>query len=77
MIAETPLKKLRESRGFTQAEVAEAVDIDQGTLSKLEAGSHMPRKETAEALVKHFGSALTEMHLYFPERYPDYEVAEK
>ena len=59
MLTETPLKKLREARGFTQAEVATAVDIDQGTLSKLEAGSHMPRKETAEALVKYYGSATT------------------
>ena len=77
MPAETPLKKLREARGFTQAEVAEAVDIDQGTLCKLEAGLHMPRKETALALVKYFGSAISLEQIICPEKFEDYEVAEK
>lgn len=70
----TPLKKLREARGVTQAHLCKLIGVDQSTLSKIEKGSHAPRKETAEALVKYFGSALNEMHLMFPERYQDYEV---
>ena len=77
MPTETPLKKLREARRLTQAEVAKAVDIDQGTLSKLEAGSHMPRKETALALAKYFGSAISIEQIICPERFEDYEVAER
>ena len=73
-MATTPLKKLREARGFTQAQVCKAVGIEQSTLSKMESGTNAPRKETAEALVKYFGSAITEMQLIFPERFDDYEV---
>ena len=70
----TPLRKLRDARGFTQAEVCKAVGIDQSTLSKIEKGTYAPRKETAIALVKFFGPALNELHLFFPERFDDYEV---
>ena len=77
MPVETPLKKLREARGFTQAEVAAAVDIDQGTLSKLEAGLHIPRKDHALALAKYFGSAISIEQIICPEKFEDYEVAEK
>ena len=73
----TPLKKLRESREITQREVAEAVGIDQSTYHKIEAGIHSPRPETATALVKYFGSALNELHLFFPDRYSDYEVSKR
>ena len=77
MPADTPLKKLRIARGLSQTEVAKAVGIDQGGLSKIEGGTHLPRRETAEALVKYFGSALTEMHLFYPSRYEDYEVSKR
>ena len=73
----TPLKKLRESRGLTQSEVCEAVGVDQTTYSKIESATHTPRKENTEAIVKYFGSAITELHIIFPERYPDYEVGQR
>ena len=75
--AVTPLKKLREARKIRQSDVAEAVGIDQGALSKIEAGAHAPRKETALALAKYFGSAISLEQIIFPEKFEDYEVAEK
>lgn len=73
----TPLKKLRESRGLTQAAVCEEIGIDQSTYSKIESGTHAPRKDNAEALVRYFGSAINETMLFFPERFSDYKVGQE
>ena len=66
MSATTPLKKLREARGISQTEVAKAIGIDQATLCKIEAGAHAPRKPTALALAKYFGSAISLEQIVFP-----------
>lgn len=69
----TPLRKLREARGLSQKKVAAEIDIDQAAYSRIEAGEAKPA-DTVAKIVKFFGSALTEAHVLFPDRYPDYAV---
>ena len=76
-IATTPLKKLREARGLSQTDVAKATGIDQATLSRIEGGTYGPRKQAYLALAKYFGSAISLEQIAFPERFEDYEVAER
>lgn len=77
MSAATPLKKLREARGLSQSKVAKAAGIDQATLSRIEAGTYGPRKQAYLALAQYFGSAISIEQIIYPERFEDYEVAEK
>lgn len=70
---ETPLKKLRKARGFTQPDICKAVGIDQSTLSRIEDGSGC-LAANAEKIAKFLGSAITEEMVLYPERFPDYEV---
>lgn len=72
----TPLKKLRESRNLSQAEVARALGMPQSTLSKIE-GGETPQADSAERIAKYFGSAITEEMIFFPSRFPDYEVGQR
>ncbi len=72
-VTQTPLRKLRDARGLTQAEVALALGIDQTTYCKIESGTHR-RPDRAAALVKYFGSAINELQILYPERFPDYTV---
>ena len=72
----TPLKKLREARGLKQTRVAELIGIDQSTLARIEAGEGAG-SETAEKLVKFYGSAISEAMILYPERFPDYQVSQQ
>ena len=56
----------RESRGFTQDELAERLSVGQGTLSKYETGVNMPPRE----FVSHLGGSLgyPEAFFYQPGR---------
>jgi len=66
---ETPLKKLRVRRGFTQKQVEQGTGIDQGTLSRIENGARTT-PENAAAIVKFFGEAMiNELQILYPERY--------
>jgi predicted transcriptional regulator len=66
----TPLQRLREKRGLTLKEVADAVDTDTGNLSRMERG-HQKSVELAERLVKFYGQGqITELEILYPERYP-------
>lgn len=68
--SETPLRRLRKSRGLTVAQVSKAVGIDQGNLSRIERGEQFSRRGAA-ALVLYFGaSAITEVEILYPERFP-------
>ena len=54
------LRFLRESKGLTQREVAEAVDINLRTLQNYELGKCFPRKEAvAEKLAGFYNIPLT------------------
>ena len=72
----TPLKKLRESRGLTQAAVAAAIGMPQSTFAKIE-GGETPQADSAERIAKYFGSAISEAMILWPERFPDYEVGQR
>ena len=72
----TPLRKLRLSRGLTQAEVARAIGCEQPAYSRMEAGIGC-LAQNAEKIAKFMGSAITEQHILYPDRYPDYEVGQR
>jgi transcriptional regulator with XRE-family HTH domain len=67
----TPLQRLREKRGKTLEEVAAAVEIDTGNLSRIERGK---QKSVAMAtkLVEYYGvGSISELEILYPERYPE------
>lgn len=66
----TPLEKARRARGLSQTELARRAGVDQARISRAEAGGTLSRKE-AEALARFFGWPFHEMHVLYPERYPD------
>lgn len=65
----SPLKKARLKREQTLQEVADAVGIDTGNLSRIERGLQVPSKELAEKLAKHFDNSVTETEIFYPERF--------
>lgn len=66
---DSPLKKARLERKETLQEVAAAVGTDTGNLSRVERGLQIPSKDIAERLVKHFNNAITEIQIFYPERF--------
>jgi len=68
----TPLSRLRDAVGVTTTEVSKAIGLNTGNISRLENGHNRPSPETAEKLVRYFNGALTELHLIYPERYPNW-----
>lgn len=70
----SPLQKIREACHLSQAKVAAAVGLDQSSYHCIETGKNGARPSTAERLVKFFGPALTEMHVLYPDRYPDFKA---
>ncbi|MNF02254.1 hypothetical protein D3C80_2013760 [compost metagenome] len=72
----TPLKKARTSRGWRLTDVVARLkelgeDTDTGNLSRVERGVQRPSATLAEQLCKVFEGALTELHILYPERFPD------
>lgn len=45
------IKRMRQNRGFTQEQLAEAVDISQRTLSGIEIGENFVSAETLDKLI--------------------------
>ena len=65
----TPLRRLRLSRHLTLKHVAEAVGLDTGNLSRIEAGKQKS-PDMAERLVTFYGrDAIDELQILYPERY--------
>lgn len=64
-----PVKTIRLQRKQTLQEVARAVGTDAGNLSRIENGKQRASPELAERLVKHFGYAITEIEVLYPERF--------
>ena len=64
-----PLKTVRLARKQSLASVAAAVGITNSNLSRIENGKQSPRPEVAERLAKHFGGAITELQILYPERF--------
>jgi len=65
----SPLKNTRLKRGQTLDKVAVAVGTATGNLSRIENAKQRASPELAEKLVKHFGYALTEIEIIYPERF--------
>lgn len=59
--------------GLKQNAVAEALGMDQSTYCKIE-GGHPYRASAgnAEKISRYFGGAVTEIHIVFPERFPEF-----
>lgn len=69
----TPLRKIREAMGLKQNAVAAAVGLDQTTYSRIEGGkSYRAGADNAEKISRYFGGAVTEIHILFPERFPEF-----
>ena len=67
-MGETPLRKIRESMGLTQRDVAKSVGIDQSTYCKAEQGIQC-NPDTAAKIARFFGEPLNELHVLYPERF--------
>jgi transcriptional regulator with XRE-family HTH domain len=65
----TPLRLAREKREQTILEVATAISLDAGNLSRIERGKQVASREVAERLAKHFDHEVTEIQILYPERY--------
>lgn len=65
----TPLKKMRLERSQTIYQVAVAVGVAPPTISRIENGKLGASPELAAKLARHFGGALTELQILYPERF--------
>ncbi|SCW91885.1 helix-turn-helix transcriptional regulator [Pseudomonas sp. NFACC05-1] len=72
----TPLKRARLEKKWTLADVSARLvqigdAIDSGNLSRIERGVQRASAPLAESLSKVFGGEITEIHILYPERFPD------
>lgn len=65
----TPLRKARRDAGRTIGEVADAVNVDRSTISRIERGEQHAGPALAERLVAFYKGAITELEVLYPERY--------
>jgi transcriptional regulator with XRE-family HTH domain len=73
---ETPLKRHREQLGMTSSSVAVALGITPSHYRRVEIGETGASPELARKIAAHFGQAVTEMQILYPESYlPAAEVA--
>ena len=59
----TVLRKARRRAGLTQRALAEAAGVPQSTVGRIEAGTHMPRIDTLDRLLRACGMQLEVSHL--------------
>lgn len=72
----TPLKRARIARKWCLDDVTERlhrleVQLDSGNLSRIENGKQQPKLSLAASLVLVFEGELSELHILYPERYPE------
>ena len=65
----TPLQQVRHSRKLSLTQVANAVGIDTGNLSRIERGIQVPSKDLTEKLAQYFNGEVTETQIIYPERF--------
>ena len=66
----SPLKLARLGRKLTLEQVAELVGSDSGNISRIERAKQIPNRDLAAKLVELFREdGLTEVHLFYPERF--------
>ncbi|MCM8595156.1 helix-turn-helix transcriptional regulator [Accumulibacter sp.] len=64
-----PIKAARLKCGQTLTQVAKAIGTDAGNLSRIENGKQRASPDMAEKLARHFGYAITEIQILYPERF--------
>lgn len=69
---DTPLRKIRKQQRLTLEALSDAVGLGVSALSRIERGERGVSKKSLEALVSCFGGALQEVHILYPERYPNF-----
>jgi ribosome-binding protein aMBF1 (putative translation factor) len=55
------IRKLREARGITQEQLADAVGMMRGNISRIEAAKHRPTLETIERIAKALKVSVVEL----------------
>ena len=68
----TPLRKIRLKNEMTLEELSKVAGLGISGLSRLERGQRGASKATLDRLVTHFGGAIQEAHILYPERYPNF-----
>lgn len=65
----SPLRILRKSQGKTLSEVALAIHLDVGNLSRIERGLQVASLDVAERLAVFFQGQISELEILYPQRY--------
>ncbi|MDC7860845.1 helix-turn-helix domain-containing protein [Pantoea ananatis] len=68
-IPQTPLRAVRLENGLTLNQVAVAVQLDVGNLSRIERGIQVASVDVAERLTTYFKGKITEMQILYPKRF--------
>ncbi len=63
------MRRIRVKRELRMLDVADAVGIDIGHLSRIETGKQVATAAIAEKLATYYGHAISEMEIIYPERY--------
>lgn len=66
---QSPLRKLRKAQGKTLSEVAVAIHLDVGNLSRIERGLQVASLDVAERLSVFFKGEISELEILYPQRY--------
>ncbi|NMW27053.1 helix-turn-helix transcriptional regulator [Citrobacter freundii] len=66
---QSPLRNVRKAHGFTLQHVAECVQVNQATLSRIERLEQVPSIDLAERLAKFFKGEISEMQILYPARF--------
>ncbi|MDF7657607.1 helix-turn-helix transcriptional regulator [Erwiniaceae bacterium L1_54_6] len=66
---QTPLRAVRQAKGLTLNQVAEAIQLDVGNLSRIERGIQIASLDVAERLSVFFKGQITEMQILYPKRF--------
>lgn len=68
-IPQTPLRAVRLENGLTLSQVAVAIQLDVGNLSRIERGIQVASVDVAERLTAYFKGEITEMQILYPKRF--------
>ncbi|MEC0269373.1 helix-turn-helix transcriptional regulator [Paenibacillus anseongense] len=56
------MKRLRNEKGITQEQLANALDIPESTIRRLETAGNMPRRERINQIADYFGVSVDFLH---------------
>jgi len=55
------LKEIRKSKGLTQAELSEKIEMEEISLSKIETGTRFPQKENIQKIAEELGCEVKDL----------------